>query len=176
MWQDYFQPQALDDALALLARHSEDARIVAGGTDIIVELSRGIRPTSTLIDVTAIPGLRHVALTDGRISRGAAGPGLLGGGRATDPHPRHHRWQPHHRVAGQRHDYAARRARRRDRLGERPRRAESAIGRLLPWGAANCAGAGRAPARNPLPGHAREPARSLCQARAPSSAGDLGYR
>ena len=71
MWQEYFQPQALDDALALLARYGEDARIVAGGTDIIVELSRGIRPTSTLIDVTAIPGLRHVALTDGRISLGA---------------------------------------------------------------------------------------------------------
>ena len=71
MWQEYFQPQALDDALALLARYGEDARIVAGGTDIIVELSRGIRPTSTLIDVTAIPGLRRVALTDGRISLGA---------------------------------------------------------------------------------------------------------
>ena len=71
MWQEYFQPQALDDALALLARYGEGARIVAGGTDIIVELSRGIRPTSTLIDVTAIPGLRHVALTDGRISLGA---------------------------------------------------------------------------------------------------------
>jgi xanthine dehydrogenase iron-sulfur cluster and FAD-binding subunit A len=71
MWQEYFQPQALDDALALLARYGEDARIVAGGTDVIVELSRGIRPTSTLIDVTAIPGLRHVALTDGRISLGA---------------------------------------------------------------------------------------------------------
>ena len=71
VWQQYFQPQALDDALALLARHSNDARIVAGGTDVIVELSRGIRPTSTLIDVTAIPGLRRVALTDGIISLGA---------------------------------------------------------------------------------------------------------
>src|SRR5215210_2472551 len=71
MWQEYLQPQALDDALALLARYGEDARIVAGGTDIIVELSRAIRPTSTLIDVTAIPGLRHVGLTDGIISLGA---------------------------------------------------------------------------------------------------------
>src|SRR5918997_84525 len=71
MWQHYFQPQALDDALALLARYGEGARIVAGGTDIIVELSRGIRPTSTLIDVTAIPGLRRVDATDGIISLGA---------------------------------------------------------------------------------------------------------
>src|SRR5215213_6290491 len=71
MWQDYFQPQALDDALALLARHGEGARIVAGGTDVVVELSRGIRPTATLIDVTAIPGLRRIGLTDGIISLGA---------------------------------------------------------------------------------------------------------
>jgi xanthine dehydrogenase iron-sulfur cluster and FAD-binding subunit A len=71
VWQQYFQPQALDDALALLARHGKDARIVAGGTDVIVELSRGIRPTSTLIDVTAIPGLRRIALKDGIISLGA---------------------------------------------------------------------------------------------------------
>ncbi len=71
MWQQYFQPQALDDALALLARYGEGARIVAGGTDVIVELSRGIRPTSTLIDVTAIPGLRRIGLTDGIISLGA---------------------------------------------------------------------------------------------------------
>ena len=60
----------LDDALALLAR-GEGVRIVAGGTDVIVELSRGIRPTSTLIDVTAIPGLRRIGLTDGVISLGA---------------------------------------------------------------------------------------------------------
>jgi xanthine dehydrogenase iron-sulfur cluster and FAD-binding subunit A len=71
MWQQYFQPQVLDDALALLARFGEGARIVAGGTDVIVELSRGIRPTSTLIDVTAIPGLRRIGLTDGIISLGA---------------------------------------------------------------------------------------------------------
>jgi xanthine dehydrogenase iron-sulfur cluster and FAD-binding subunit A len=71
MWHQYFQPQVLDDALALLASYGEGARIVAGGTDVIVELSRGIRPTSTLIDVTAIPGLRRLGLTDGVISLGA---------------------------------------------------------------------------------------------------------
>jgi carbon-monoxide dehydrogenase medium subunit len=71
MWQEYVQPQSLDDALALLARYGDGARIVAGGTDVIVELSRGIRPTATLIDITAIPGLRHVDLTDGIITLGA---------------------------------------------------------------------------------------------------------
>jgi carbon-monoxide dehydrogenase medium subunit len=71
MWQQYFQPQSLDDARALLARYGDGARIVAGGTDVMVELSRGIRPTSTLIDVTAISGLRRIGLTGGLISLGA---------------------------------------------------------------------------------------------------------
>jgi xanthine dehydrogenase iron-sulfur cluster and FAD-binding subunit A len=71
VWQQYFQPQALDDALTLLAGYGEGARIVAGGTDVIVELSRGIRPTSTLIDITAIPGLRRIDFNDGIVSLGA---------------------------------------------------------------------------------------------------------
>src|SRR5919112_5956590 len=71
MWQQYFQPQALNNALALLARFGNGARIVAGGTDVIVELSRGIRPTPTLIDITAVPGFRRIGLTDGIVSLGA---------------------------------------------------------------------------------------------------------
>ena len=70
MWEQYFQPQSLDDALALLAEYGERARIVAGGTDVIVELSRGIRPTATLIDITAVPGLRRIGMADGVIALG----------------------------------------------------------------------------------------------------------
>ena len=71
MWQYYLQPQTLAEALGLLAEHGNHARIVAGGTDVIVELSRGVRPTATLIDITAIPGLRVIASNDGYISLGA---------------------------------------------------------------------------------------------------------
>jgi xanthine dehydrogenase iron-sulfur cluster and FAD-binding subunit A len=71
MWQHYLQPQSLPEALALLAEHAGNARIVAGGTDVVVELSRGIRPTTTLIDITAIPGLRRIEIGDGIISLGA---------------------------------------------------------------------------------------------------------
>src|SRR5262245_2661869 len=71
MWQHYLQPQSLPDALALLAEHAGDSRLVAGGTDVIVELSRGVKPTTTLIDVTAIPGLRRIELDGGTITLGA---------------------------------------------------------------------------------------------------------
>lgn len=70
MWQTYLQPQSLAEALGLLAAHAGSARIVAGGTDVIVELSQGIRPTPTLIDITAIPGLRRIDAADGTIEIG----------------------------------------------------------------------------------------------------------
>jgi carbon-monoxide dehydrogenase medium subunit len=71
MWQEYLQPQSLEAALALLAERGDSARVVAGGTDVIVELSRGVRPTRTLIDITAIPGLRRITETDGLVTFGA---------------------------------------------------------------------------------------------------------
>ncbi|MDQ3692717.1 MAG: FAD binding domain-containing protein [Chloroflexota bacterium] len=71
MWDTYFQPTTLVAALRLLTEHAGRARIVAGGTDLIVELSRGIRPTTTLIDITALPELRSPRQEDGWIKLGA---------------------------------------------------------------------------------------------------------
>src|SRR5919201_4777628 len=107
MWTTYWQPRSLDEALALLDRHAGQARIVAGGTDVLVELSRGVKRTQTLIDITALDHLKYIRQDDGVIRLGAlathndvvasplcvrggaaAGAGLLGGGRAADPHPR----------------------------------------------------------------------------------------
>jgi carbon-monoxide dehydrogenase medium subunit len=70
MWRSYRQPTSLDEALDLLDRHAGRARLVAGGTDLIVELSR--RPPSdlTLIDLTAIPGLKSVREDNGVIRLG----------------------------------------------------------------------------------------------------------
>jgi xanthine dehydrogenase iron-sulfur cluster and FAD-binding subunit A len=70
MWQHYFQPTTLDEALALLAEHAGRARIVAGGTDVLVELQRGVKPTDTLIDITALRELNYVRLDVGRLQIG----------------------------------------------------------------------------------------------------------
>lgn len=58
-WQTYYRPGTLAEALSLLADHPA-ARVVAGGTDLVVELSRGVRPTDTLIDITALADLRLI--------------------------------------------------------------------------------------------------------------------
>ena len=71
MWQTYLQPTSLEETLALLHRHAGQARIVAGGTDLVVELQRGIKPTSTLIDITRLHDLRYARLDNGTIRLGA---------------------------------------------------------------------------------------------------------
>lgn len=70
-WQTYYQPTTLEEALALRARLGESARMVAGGTDVVVELSRGVKPTTTLIDVTRIEALRGIVETAQGIELGA---------------------------------------------------------------------------------------------------------
>ncbi len=71
LWKDYYSPVTVDEALALLAEHAGQARIIAGGTDLVIELERGIRQVSVLIDVTRIPGLNAITLDeDGLIHLG----------------------------------------------------------------------------------------------------------
>jgi carbon-monoxide dehydrogenase medium subunit len=62
MWEHYFQPTTLGEALVLLTEYAGRARIVAGGTDVLVELQRGVKPTDTLIDITALSELKYVRL------------------------------------------------------------------------------------------------------------------
>lgn len=70
MWQVYYSPTSIEDALHLLSEHGPEARIIAGGTDLIVELERGTREVDVLIDVTRIGGLNKIWMDDGIIHIG----------------------------------------------------------------------------------------------------------
>ena len=57
MWDTYIQPRTLDEATQLLAQHGADARIINGGTDLLIEVERKIRAPKILIDISRVPGL-----------------------------------------------------------------------------------------------------------------------
>jgi xanthine dehydrogenase iron-sulfur cluster and FAD-binding subunit A len=63
MWKTYHTPASVQQALQILASEGPSARVVAGATDLILELERGLRPgVKTLIDITRIAGLNEITL------------------------------------------------------------------------------------------------------------------
>ncbi|MCZ7567340.1 MAG: FAD binding domain-containing protein [Ardenticatenaceae bacterium] len=72
MWRYYDTVKTLAEALALLAEYGEQARVVAGGTDILLELERRVRPqVEVLVDITRVPDLDEITLdAEGRVHLG----------------------------------------------------------------------------------------------------------
>lgn len=72
MWKQYIQASSVDEVLRVLDQEQERARIVAGATDLILELERGVRRgIQTIVDVTRIAGLNRIELLgDGLIHLG----------------------------------------------------------------------------------------------------------
>ncbi|MDE2820635.1 MAG: FAD binding domain-containing protein [Chloroflexota bacterium] len=71
MWGAYHCVSRVEEALALLDQHRGQARIVAGGTDLIIEMERGQHPQlGVLIDITRVKGLDDICLRDGLITLG----------------------------------------------------------------------------------------------------------
>jgi carbon-monoxide dehydrogenase medium subunit len=68
MWQEYISATSVADVLQALAERGSNARIVAGATDLILEMERGVRKgIETLIDVTRIPELDSITLDEDNI-------------------------------------------------------------------------------------------------------------
>ena len=68
MWKEYINATTIDEVLQTLSERGESARIVAGATDLILELERGVRKgIDTLIDVTRIPNLDHITIDEDNV-------------------------------------------------------------------------------------------------------------
>ncbi len=71
MWSHYYSVSSLAEALELLGTYQERARIIAGGTDILLELERQQRKgVDVLIDITRVPRLDTISLHGDQIRLG----------------------------------------------------------------------------------------------------------
>lgn len=72
---DYVSARTVDEAVEALASSKGPARPIAGGTDLIVQLTEGRRTLDRVVDLGNIPELRTVQVgDDGSLNLGAAAP------------------------------------------------------------------------------------------------------
>ena len=61
MWQEYYNTASIQETVHLLSTYKDKARIIAGATDLILEIERGVRKgIETLIDISRISGLDQI--------------------------------------------------------------------------------------------------------------------
>jgi len=68
---DYHAPETLEAALALLAQHGEEARVLAGGQSLVPTMAFRMARPSVLVDINRIAGLDALESADGRLRIGA---------------------------------------------------------------------------------------------------------
>ena len=72
MWKNFHSVTTVKEALTLLANDPHHSRIIAGGTDLLLEIERGKRPTvDTLIDISRVNELMVIGFDDTRFRIGA---------------------------------------------------------------------------------------------------------
>ncbi len=71
MWDEYLFPASVEEALEMLEARGGEARIIAGGTDLVLQSQRGQCLAKAMVDITRIPGLDHIEERDGLIYIGA---------------------------------------------------------------------------------------------------------
>jgi carbon-monoxide dehydrogenase medium subunit len=69
---DYHKPDSVDEAVALLGRFGEDAKILAGGHSLVPMMKLRLAEPANLIDVNGINDLKGIREANGSICIGAA--------------------------------------------------------------------------------------------------------
>ncbi|MFO7958851.1 MAG: xanthine dehydrogenase family protein subunit M [Candidatus Brocadiia bacterium] len=69
---DYVRPHSLAEATDLLSSHAEEAALLAGGTDLIVQMEKGARKPAVVIDLKHVAELaKDIDVHDGQLRVGA---------------------------------------------------------------------------------------------------------
>jgi carbon-monoxide dehydrogenase medium subunit len=57
---EYLEPKTVEEAAQYLAKHGEKARVIGGGTDLLVKMKMGELHPQILINISRIPALRYI--------------------------------------------------------------------------------------------------------------------
>jgi carbon-monoxide dehydrogenase medium subunit len=68
---EYFRPASVDEAIALLTRHGEDAKLLAGGHSLIPAMKLRLAQPKYVVDIGRISGLNYIREAAGKIAIGA---------------------------------------------------------------------------------------------------------
>lgn len=65
MWREYITATKVEEVLDILAKRGSSARVIAGGTDLVLEMEQGMRPgIETLIDISRVAGQKQISLDE----------------------------------------------------------------------------------------------------------------
>jgi carbon-monoxide dehydrogenase medium subunit len=67
---EYFEPKSISDALSVLAKHGAEAKVIAGGTDVMVDIKFKDEP-GCLVNIKKIPSLSGIHENGGSLRIGA---------------------------------------------------------------------------------------------------------
>jgi carbon-monoxide dehydrogenase medium subunit len=68
---EYLRPSTLDEAIALLKAHGEDAKVLAGGHSLIPAMKLRLSQPRFIVDIGRIHGMNHIRESAGKIAIGA---------------------------------------------------------------------------------------------------------
>ncbi len=71
---EYLSPRSLEEALDLLSVHRGDAKVLAGGTDLLVRMKKGLLHPRFLISLKALDELSYVSPRNGTLAIGTRTP------------------------------------------------------------------------------------------------------
>lgn len=61
---DYLEPENIEETLDMLSKYNKRSKIVAGGTDLILQIRQKAIKPEYVIDITRIPGLDYITFDD----------------------------------------------------------------------------------------------------------------
>jgi len=71
MWREYLFPQSVAETLEMLHAHNGSARIIAGGTDLVLQRKEGKSTAEVAVDISHIPGLNRIEITGDHVRVGS---------------------------------------------------------------------------------------------------------